>query len=249
MNITRALYVAACGAALCALAETVSFTEETEPFVNPAQGWTAYGNWDRVTNHVNVGCGYFRFQWQQFNPAEDDGIDATLAYAGLVFSATKQTAPSQPNDSAAPFPAVDFGLDCTYLSGDDPDTKRNEAFNPLFSRYPFLSELMIYCFDTEGAGNWNNIVHPRAKASLRHKGHDVTLSAGPVFAEERNGAGGGRERGWLYTAQYGFPLFGGFEGGRGKTTGLLLLEILDPGDYYLSDHTAYFFRWKISMAF
>lgn len=57
--------------ALDADAATVSFTEETEPFVNPAQGWTSYGNWDRVTNYVNVGCGYFRFQWQQFNSAED----------------------------------------------------------------------------------------------------------------------------------------------------------------------------------
>ena len=64
---------ALCAAALVlgASAETVSFTEETGVFVNPAQGWTSYGNWDRVTNHVNVGCGYFRFQWQQFNPAED----------------------------------------------------------------------------------------------------------------------------------------------------------------------------------
>lgn len=65
-----ALCVVLGGVALPASAAEISFTEETAPFVNPAQGWTAYGNWERVTNHVNVGCGYFRFQWQQFNPAE-----------------------------------------------------------------------------------------------------------------------------------------------------------------------------------
>ena len=31
--------------------------------------------------------------------------------------------------------------------------------------------------------------------------------------------------------------------------GCILAEILDPGDYYLSDHTAYFFRWQITVAF
>ena len=186
---------------------------------------------------------------RQFDPADTDGLGSTLAYAGLVFKLEELQMPSSAKGSIAVFPAVDLGLDVTYLSGDDPDTQRDEAFNPLFSRYPFLSELMIYCFDTEGAGNWNNLIHPRAKASFRHAGHDVTLAAGPVYAEERNGAGGGRNRGWLYTAQYTFPLFSGFGDGRGKTAGCLLAEILDPGDYYLSDHTAYFFRWQITVAF
>ena len=182
---------------------------------------------------------------RQFDPADDDGIDAALAYAGLTF-----TIPENERLLFLPGnPAMDLGLDCTYLSGDDPDTTRNEAFNPLFARYPFISELMIYCFDTEGAGNWNNVIHPRAKASVRHAGHEVLLAAGPVYAEERNGAGGGRDRGWLYIAQYSFPLFSGFENGRGKTAGLLLLELFDPGDYYLSDDLSYFFRWQITVAF
>ena len=164
-----------------------------------------------------------------------------LAYAGLDWDAIEREGKTK-----SPFT---IGLDCLYLSADDPDSSRNEAFSPIFSRYPFLSELMIYCFDTEGAGNWSNILHPRAKAAVRHEGHEVLLAAGPVFAVEPNGAGGGSDRGWLYTAQYTFPLLAGFKDGRGKTAGCLLLELLDPGDYYLSEHTAYFFRWQITVAF
>ncbi len=186
---------------------------------------------------------------KQFDPADDDGIDATLAYAGLFFDADELTMPSSANGSMTAFPGLKFGLDCLYLSGDDPDTKRNEAFNPIFSRYPFISELMIYCFDTEGAGNWNNIIHPRATVTAKYASHTLMLAGGPVYAEERNGAGGGRDRGMLYIAQWNFPIFAGSKEGCGKTSGCILAEILDPGDYYLSDHTAYFFRWQITVAF
>ena len=192
--------------------------------------------------------GEFEFA-RQFDPAAADGIDATLAYAGVFLAADELTLPSAAKGSVTVFPGLKFGLDCLYLSGDDPDSQRSEAFNPLFSRYPFISELMIYCFDTEGAGNWNNIIHPRATVKAKYEGHSLTLAGGPVYAEERNGAGGGRNRGVLYTAQYDFPLFSGFENGRGKTAGCLLAEILDPGDYYLSDHTAYFFRWQVIVTF
>ena len=65
-SFALALTTSAASAATTAIA----FTENTEPFVNPAQGWTAYWNWDKVTNHCNVGCGYGRYQWRHFNPQE-----------------------------------------------------------------------------------------------------------------------------------------------------------------------------------
>lgn len=169
-----------------------------------------------------------------------DGLQG-LAFAGIKYDAIEREGKKES-------PLV-FGLDCLYLSADDPDTQYDEAFNPVFSRYPFLSELMIYDYDTEGAGNWNNLIHPRLTLSAKMAGHTLALSAGPVFAQKRNGAGGGHRRGDLYTAQYTFPLFSGIGNGRGKTSGCLLAEVLDPGDYYLSDHTAYFFRWQIVVAF
>lgn len=175
---------------------------------------------------------------KQFDPNDDYGIDATLAFASLKFA--------PPKTRLSPFISANF----EYLSGDDPDTKRNEAFNPLFSRLPLISELVIYCYDTEGAGNWNNLIYPHISAGGKSdSGHSLSLSAGTMHAEERNGAGSGRHRGDLYTAQWGFPLCKGFKNGAGKTTGHIRLELFNPGDYYTSDHTAYYLRWEVLVTF
>lgn len=181
--------------------------------------------------------GEFEYAYE-FDPNDDDGIDASLAFASLKYA---------PKDTPlSPWAAANF----EWMSGDDPDTKRNESFNPLFSRMPLLSELVIYCYDTEGAGNWNNLLYPHFSAGVSGKsGHSLTASAGRMFAEERNGAGGGRCRGDLYAAQWSFPIFAGFGNGRGKTAGHLRLELFDPGDYYVSDRTAYYMRWEILVSF
>ena len=174
----------------------------------------------------------------QFDPASDNGIDAALAFASIKYTAKGTT--------LTPYIGANIG----YLSGDDPDSKRNEAFNPIFSRYPFLSELVVYCFDTEGAANWNNLIYPHLSAGLRSEtGCALDLTAGTMRADERNGAGGGRDRGDLYMAQFNFPIFAGFEGRRGKTAGHFRVELFDPGDYYTSDRTAYYFRWEILVSF
>lgn len=175
---------------------------------------------------------------REFDPNDDGGISASLAFASLKFT--------EPSCGLKPFVAAN----CLYLSGDDPDSGRNESFNPLFSRYPFLSELAIYCYDTEGAGNWNNLIYPHISAGTSSpSGYAFTVTAGDMRAEERNGAGGGRNRGELYMAQVNFPICDGAQGGRGKTVGHLRVEILEPGDYYTSNHTAYYVRWEILVKF
>ncbi len=130
-----------------------------------------------------------------------------------------------------------------YLSGDDPETREREDFNILYGRYPWISELMLYGLD--GVGNWQNLVQCWAEAGyLFGKGHSLKATAGPLFAPESDGAGGGHDRGWLETVFYSFPI----PKCKGLT-GHLFLEILEPGDYYVSDKTAYFFRWQLNWAF
>ncbi len=181
-------------------------------------------------------AGDFEYAYE-FDPADDEGIRASLAFAGLKWTGTSEYHPF-------------FGANIEYLSGDDPTTVRNEAFNPILCRAPLISELVIYSYDTEGAGNWNNLYYPYLTGGFKDEaGHWLTLTAGFLGAEEDNGAGGGHSRGWLYTAQYTFPIFAGFENGRGKTSGYLRFELFDPGDYYVSDDLAYFLRWQISVAF
>lgn len=131
-----------------------------------------------------------------------------------------------------------------YMSGDDSDsTDEREDFNVLFGRYPWISELMIFAYDGDGVGTWNNLVQCYLETGYTFNNkHRIKLSAGPLFAEEKNGAGGGSNRGWLGTAKYSFPLFE-------KLNCYVLGEVLDPDDYYNSGKTAYFLRWEMVFKF
>ena len=171
------------------------------------------------------------FQW-----SDSDGCDrrAGFAFGGLKYAFR---------------PGTYVSANALTLTGDDPDTARREDFNVLYGRYPWISELLIYGFDGDGVGTWNNLTQLWLEAghAFGEKGaHKVKATVGPVFAPERNGAGGGDERGWLETVFYSFPVA---KGRFGDLTGHLFLEVFEPGDYYVSDRTAYFFRWQLNWAF
>ena len=136
-----------------------------------------------------------------------------------------------------------------YLSGDDAGTARREDFNVLFGRYPWISELLLYGFDADGVGTWHNLAQCWLEGGVafgEDGAHKVKATVGPVFAPERDGAGGGRERGWLETILYRFPIA---KGSAGELAGHLFLEVFEPGDYYASDRTAYFFRTELNWTF
>lgn len=51
--------------------QVTAYTEETEPFRNPGQGWSVVPrNWDKATNCVNVGLVYDRISWTELEPEE-----------------------------------------------------------------------------------------------------------------------------------------------------------------------------------
>lgn len=131
-----------------------------------------------------------------------------------------------------------------YISGDDSDTAtEREDFNILFGRYPWISELMIFAYDADGVGYWNNLIQCYLETGYTFENkHNFKLTLGPLFAEEKNGAGEGSNRGWLGTMKYSFPLFDNIDC-------YVLGEILDPGDYYNSGKVAYFLRWEIMLKF
>lgn len=146
-------------------------------------------------------------------------------------------------------PGAYVSANALWLSGDDPDTARREDFNVLFGRYPWISELLLYGFDGDGVGTWHNLAQAWLEAGLsfgEDGAHKIRATVGPVFAPERDGAGGGRDRGWLETVLYTFPLC---KGAAGELKGHLFLEVFEPGDYYVSDRTAYFFRWQLEWIF
>ena len=59
---------------LCACAAHVetqtAFTENTEVFQNPGQGWERFGHNTPSKNKVNFGAGYMRYMWKQLEPEE-----------------------------------------------------------------------------------------------------------------------------------------------------------------------------------
>ncbi len=172
----------------------------------------------------------------------DGGYDrrAGFAYGGLRRSGLFGTDPEKGLYASA---------SALWLSGDDPDTARREDFNVLYGRYPWISELLLYGFDGDGVGTWRNLVQAWGEVggALGEGGaHKVKFTAGPVWAPEADGAGGGRFRGWLETAYWSFPVA---KGRFGDLTGHLFLELFEPGGYYVSDATAFFFRWQLNWAF
>jgi len=143
-----------------------------------------------------------------------------------------------------------FSANLVYLSGDDEDSRRQEGFNPLWGRYPWVSELYIYSWDLERAGFWTNLIYPYLQATCKPAaGYDLRASLGPMFAEEKNGPGHGSRRGWLGIVRLDFPLAKGLLGRDDTMKGHLLAEVLKPGSYYEVSHTSYFLRWEVSYSF
>jgi hypothetical protein len=106
------------------------------------------------------------------------------------------------NDKALK-PALSAGY--VYLSGDDAGSSKMEAWDPLFSRWPWMSELVAYSYLVEsGAGYWTNLGLWRVEGSLSpFEKTRLTLRYNYVMANETfSGAYFGTEknRGRLYQA-------------------------------------------------
>jgi len=142
---------------------------------------------------------------------------------------------------------------CYYLSGDDGQGagQKDSAWDPLWSRWPQFSEL--YAYNTiYGAGYWSNLIYPHVDAGVNFApGYKVSSSLGPMYTavEDNLGGGDGNLRGWLGMIRYDFPLAKNLFGKRGELFGHVTAEMMDPGDYYVSDKLAYFLRWEVTAKF
>lgn len=139
-----------------------------------------------------------------------------------------------------------------YLSGDDPATKTNEAFDPLWGRWPQWSELYIYTYATETRIAETTNLHrihlgwdcePTEQLCLTNQYH-------VLFADENTlGGTGGRSndshfRGQLLTSRLTYKF-------NRHLSGHLLGEFFFPGDYYTDDRNdaAAFLRYELMLTF
>lgn len=148
----------------------------------------------------------------------------------------------------------EFDLRYVYLSGDDPNTAKNESWNPLFSRNPNWNELIIYTMISEQVGNggplpgyWSNIEILKATLKLNFSAETaLNLSYQYLWAPKSTKGlntamytNDGKERGHLPIAILTHKFSKALDG-------MVQLEYFMPGNFY-SDKAdnATFLRWQL----
>ncbi|QGU31543.1 alginate export family protein [Thermochromatium tepidum] len=144
--------------------------------------------------------------------------------------------------------------DFEYLSGDDPDSAKDQAFDPLWGRWPQWSELMIYQWPLESrVGEATNLrrfnlgwiaqVHPTTQLLIDYHALWANEQSTRTAAQRVNLSGDGDFRGHLFTAWL-----------KGKFTknvsGHLVAEYLRPGDYYAENrrNDSFFIRAELNLS-
>jgi hypothetical protein len=139
-----------------------------------------------------------------------------------------------------------------YLSGDDPSTDKNEAWNPLFSRYPWMSELYVISIASDTnvgiAGYWTNVSIVRAELSAKPTGKSkISLYYNYLRANENVTSspvcsGTGKERGHLPQIKFDYAF-------NKNISTYFLAEYLIPGDFYVDRDPAVFLRTELLIKF
>ncbi|HRR96493.1 MAG TPA: alginate export family protein, partial [Candidatus Ratteibacteria bacterium] len=147
-------------------------------------------------------------------------------------------------------PSLDFGFG--YLSGDNDKTKGTEGWDPLFSKFPWISELYLYAYAIEAGepAYWTNTQLWRTALTLNlSEKTDLLIAYNYLRANENlDGTapffGDGKERGHLQQVilEHNFNK---------NVSGHLWCEYFIPGDFYSSNNQdpALFFRWEMIFKF
>ncbi|MCX7919641.1 MAG: alginate export family protein [bacterium] len=146
-------------------------------------------------------------------------------------------------------PEINLGY--YYLSGDDPTTTDVEAWDPIFSRWPWLSELYVFTLakETKTVAYWTNLQTYRASVKLDLSPKtNLSLCYSYLLANENvNGSmfsADGKVRGHLPQIQLNHKF-------NKSLDGYIIVEELFPGSFYADnsqDH-AWFFRWQLQYKF
>ena len=137
-----------------------------------------------------------------------------------------------------------------YLSGDNQETEKNESWDPLFSRWPWLSELYLLSMAAETGicGYWTNLEVFRGQFIFEPiKKTKLILTYNFLMANKETRAtsilsGTGKERGHLpqLKVEYNF---------NENISTYFLAEYFIPGDFYETRDEALFLRSEISLKF
>ena len=102
----------------------------------------------------------------------------------------------------------------------------------------------------DAAGRWSNLMMPHMGVKFKAlKNLSTEAMLGYMWAPEKDGPGGGDERGLLFTLWNKFVLGKNLVMEGDELAGHILLELMDPGNYYNVDDTALFARWELTYRF
>ena len=137
-----------------------------------------------------------------------------------------------------------------YLSGDDKDTSDNEAWDPLFSRWPWMSELYLLSLavDTGVVGYWTNlsmyrtelVLNPTEKLKIAVRYNFLRANEETVSNSILSGTG--KTRGHLPQLKLDYAI-------SKDISTYVLAEYLLPGDFYNDSDDALFLRCELSLKF
>ncbi len=142
-----------------------------------------------------------------------------------------------------------FTMGGVYLSGDDPATSKDESWDPLFSRWPYLSEAYAYILTPEKSiGYWTNTQLFRLGVTLRPtEKMTVMANCNYLRANEntlRDSAGyswSNKERGWNPQLQINYKF-------NENVSSHILLDFFHPEGYYAEEKDdALFARWQVEI--
>jgi len=120
-----------------------------------------------------------------------------------------------------------------YLSGQNPDSDKWTAWDPMFARWPKWSESYIYTQVPEnGVAYWSNLISLYFSMNFKlDTGLDLLLAYHHLMAEEKTAVatafpgGTGNTRGDLFIVKFNYKF-------NERWSGHILFEKLDPGSYY-----------------
>lgn len=137
-----------------------------------------------------------------------------------------------------------------YLSGDKKSTDRNEGWDPLFSRWPWMSEFYVNTMagETGIAGYWTNLQIYRLEYVLNtSKKTKLTLDYNYLRANAQVAAstifsGTGKERGHLPQIRFDYKI-------SDNITTYFLGEYFKPGNFYEDNDPGMFLRTEVQIKF
>ncbi|MBU1061908.1 MAG: alginate export family protein, partial [Candidatus Omnitrophica bacterium] len=179
--------------------------------------------------------GQLAYQFGDYGPEDREGL------GGYVFV-------DRTFKDVAWSPEVSGGF--IYLSGDEASTSKNEAWDPLFSRWPWMSELYSLSFNGEsGLDYWTNLQMWRSSLVLRPT--DKTkfslwynfLMANETPAGTSFSVDSGKQRGHLPQMRLDYSF-------NKNINAYILAEYFIPGNFYSDEaDSSLFLRTELSFEF